>query len=70
MFLLRLHVFEEGLPHIVTCFSACLGVPRHPANDPEFIVASLESLGVRHDRLLDLVDVVANENPFAALRLL
>jgi hypothetical protein len=29
--------------------------------------ASLESLGVRHDRLLDLVEAVANRDPFAAL---
>ena len=47
-----------------------LRVPRHANNDPEFIAASLESLGLRHDRLLDLAEAVADEDPFAALRLL
>jgi len=69
-FHLRLHTFEEGLPHIVTGLSDCLGVPRYPANDPHIIDASLESLGVRHDRLLDLAEVVAYEDPFVVLRLL
>jgi hypothetical protein len=40
------------------------------ANDPEFIATSLHKLGVRHDRLMDLVESDADEDPFAALRLL
>ena len=40
-------------------------------NDLEFLVASLDSLGIHHDRLLDLVEaVVAYEDLFDALRLL
>jgi hypothetical protein len=61
---------QTCLPSIVTGFSACLGVPRHPSNDPEFISNSLALLGVRHDRLLDLIEDLATEDPFAGLRLL
>ena len=61
---------QTCLPSIVTGFSACLGVPRHPSNDPEFISNSLALLGVRHDRLLDLIEDIATEDPFAGLRLL
>jgi len=57
-------------PSVVTGFSACLGVPRHPLNDSEFILASLARLGERHDRLLDLIEEIATEDPFASLRLL
>jgi hypothetical protein len=39
-------------------------------NDHAFIAASLDNLWVRNDRLLNLVDAVADEDPFAALRLL
>ena len=60
----------EGLPHIVVVFTAWHGVPRHASNDLELTVASLECLGVSHDRLLELVDAVADEDPLAALRLL
>ena len=56
--------------HIVLGFSACLGVSRHATNDPEFIAAYLDSLGIRHDRPLDLVEVMANEDPLDALWLL
>jgi len=45
-------------------------VPRHANNDPQFITATLENLGVRHDKLMDRVESVANEDPFAALRLM
>jgi len=45
-------------------------VPRHPLNDLEFISNSLARLGERHDRLLDLIEDVATEDPFASLRLL
>ncbi len=69
-FLQQLDDQTEGLPHIVIGFNDCLGVPRHVANDPEFIAFSLQSLDVRNDRLLDLVESVAHEDPFAALRLL
>ena len=60
----------RGLPHIVTGFSAFLGVPRHASNDPHFITTTLEKLGTRHDCLLDLVEEVFVEDPFAALILL
>ena len=60
----------EGLFHIVAGFNACLGVPRKVVNDPEFISSTLEGMGVRHDRLLDLIVDVSDEGHFAALRLL
>ena len=69
-FLLLLDTFVGGLPHIVTGFNACLGVPRHAFNDPEFIVVALEGLGTRLGRLLDLVEDLAEEDFFAALWLL
>ena len=53
----------------MTDFRACLGVTRHASNDPESSVAALEDLGTRHDRLLDLVEEVAEEDQFAALGL-
>ena len=68
-FLHQLDEYTRRLRHIVPCFSACLDVPRHVVHDPEFIASSLQSLGVHHDRLLDLVESVAGEDPFAALRL-
>jgi hypothetical protein len=48
----------ECRPSLVTGFTSCLGVPRHPTNDPDFISESLRTLGQRHDRLLDLVEDV------------
>jgi hypothetical protein len=57
-------------PQVVTGFGSCLGVPRHPTNDPTFIHSSLQKMGEAHDRLLDLVEEVSDEDPFAALRLL
>jgi hypothetical protein len=66
-FLSRLGNFEGGSPHIVTGFSACFDVPRHASNGPHFIAAALGKLGTWHDRLLDLVEEVTKEDPFAAL---
>jgi hypothetical protein len=66
----QLDAYREEFPHIVPGFGACLGVPRHANNDPELIVAFVERLGVRNNRLLDLVEAVANDDPFDALRLL
>ena len=66
-----LYLLPEGCyPSVVLGFSACLGVPRHPLNDPDFISTSLGHLGERHDRLLDLIEEIASEDPFAGLRLL
>ncbi len=62
--------FGCPLPDIVPSFKACLGVPRHPSNCDSFIKAALSPLAQRHDDLLDLVEVVSEEDPFAALRLL
>ena len=58
------------IPSVVPSFSACLGVPRNPLKDPEFISNSLALLGGRHDRLLALMEEVAIKDPFASLRLL
>jgi hypothetical protein len=66
----RLDENTKGLSRIITDFIVCLGVPRHVASDPEFIASSLQSLGVRQNRLLDLVEPVAYEDLFAAFRLL
>ena len=57
-------------PQVVAGFKSCLGVPRHFDNDPEFLHTALQSMGASHDRLLDLTEEVADEDPFAALRLL
>jgi hypothetical protein len=57
-------------PHVGAGFKSCLGVPRHFDNDPEFLQVALQSLGTTHDRLLDLTEEIADEDPFAALRLL
>jgi hypothetical protein len=57
---------REELPKIISDFIGCLGVPHHAKNDQDFIVASLESLGVRHDHLIDLAEMVADEGPFGA----
>jgi len=58
------------VPHVVTGFMTCLGVPRHHNNDQAFIAAALLDLGVKHDKLLDLVDEISDEDPFATLRVL
>ena len=51
-------------------FKSCLGVPRHFDNDPGFLQDALRKMGASHDKLLDLTEEVADEDPFAALRLL
>jgi len=57
-------------PQVVEGFSSCLGVPRHSSNDPEFMHNAMKKMGATHDRLLDLPEKIADEDPFAALRLL
>jgi hypothetical protein len=57
-------------PQVVACFKSYLGVPRHFDNDPEFLRNALQDMGASHDRLLDLTEEIADEDPFAALRLL
>jgi len=57
-------------PHVVAGFKSCLGVPRHFDNDPVFLHEALQAIGSTHDRLLDLTEEIADEDPFAALRLL
>ena len=55
---------SEHLPNIVHGFKACLGVPRHPSNDGEFILdsLSLRQVAYRHDILLELVEDVSEED--------
>jgi hypothetical protein len=55
-------------PHVVSGFKSCRGVPRHQTNDQVFITAALYDLGVKHDKLIDLVEEVSDEDLFAALR--
>jgi hypothetical protein len=57
-------------PHVVAGFAACLGVPMHYSNDQYFITDALKDLGVSHDWLLDLVEAISEEDPFATRRLL
>jgi len=57
-FMQQLDSSGEGLPHIVPGFNTCLSAPRHANNDPKSITTTLESLGIRHDRLLDFVEDV------------
>ena len=51
-------------------FKSYLGVPRHFENDPDFLHEALQKIGSTHDRLLNLTEEIADEDPFAALRLL
>ncbi len=61
---------DVAAPQVVVGFKSCLGVPRHFENDPEFLHEALHAMGTAHDRLLDLTEEVADEDPFAALRIL
>ncbi len=54
-------------PQVVQGFQSCMGVPRHPTNDPDFIHSSLQKMGVAHDRLLDLTEEVSDEDPLRGL---
>jgi len=66
IFMPHLEAIGGGLTHLVSSFTSCLGVPRHSEIDPVFNTSLLVSIGIRHDRLLDLVEDVADEDPFAA----
>lgn len=61
---------EVPAPQVVEGFTSCLGVPRHFSNDPVFLHDAMQKMGGAHDRLLDLTEEIADEDPFAALRLL
>ena len=61
---------EIPAPQVVAGFQSCLGVPRHFSNDPIFLSDAMQKMGGAHDRLLDLTEEIADEDPFAALRLL
>ena len=51
---------------MVDGFTSCMGVSRHFQNNPEFVHTSFQAMGVAHDRLLDLTEEIADEDPFAA----
>jgi hypothetical protein len=51
-------------------FKSCLGVPRHFENDPVFLHEAMQTIGSAHDRLQDLTEEIADEDSFAALRIL
>jgi hypothetical protein len=61
---------EHPLPGIFPSFRACLGVPRHPTYDENFITAALKPVALQHDMLLELVADVSNEDLLASLRLM
>ena len=61
---------EVPAPNVVLGFKACLGVLRHYYIDQAFIKNMLQDMGVKHDRLLDMVEEISDDDPFAALRLL
>ena len=48
----------------------CLGCPRHPTNDADYIASHLQDAAIRHDRLLDVITQLAHSHPHAALRIL
>ena len=61
---------EVAAPQVVAGFKSCLRFPRHFDNDPEFLREALHAMGSSYNMLLDLTEEVADEDPFAALRLL
>jgi hypothetical protein len=61
---------DDPAPQVVPGLKACLGVPRHFANDQAFITDVLQDMGANHDCLLDLVEEISDEDPLASLRLL
>jgi len=66
-----LEVSGGGLPNVVISFTLCLGAPRHASNDGSGLgTSTLAIICFRQDRLLDLVEDVADEDPFAALLIL
>ena len=69
-FLSQLEATRAGLSHLVLGFSSCLGVPRHVFDDSAFVTSALTNLGVRHNRVLDLVEDITDEDPFVTLWLL
>jgi hypothetical protein len=48
-------------PAVVEDFSSCSGVPKHVANDPTE-KKPLEALGHKHNKLLYLVEDIAEED--------
>ena len=60
----------KPLHAVVSGFKACLESPRHSTNYGSFVNEALQPIARRHGNLLDLVVDVADEEPFAALRLL
>ena len=58
------------LPVVTEGFSRCLGIPRHPEQDSEFLQSALSGPAARLGRLLGLVTGMSPEHPAEALRLL
>jgi hypothetical protein len=56
---------RHGIPLLVASFTTCLGISRHAENDSNFVSTALDNVGARHVCLLDLIEGIANENPFS-----
>jgi len=63
---------EDGriLPHLVMGLEAYLGIPRHRRMYTDFISKAMEKHAAKHNRLLQLVRDIAEDEPLTALRLL
>jgi hypothetical protein len=53
---------------MVPGFSSCLGVPRHVSDDHAFVTSAHTNISIRHDRILDLVEDIPDEDPLATLQ--
>jgi len=63
---------EDGriLPHLVEGLEACIGIPRHRRLCSDFISKAMENHAARHDRFLQLVRDIAEDEPLTTLRIL
>ena len=67
---LPLHPDGSLKPLLVRGFASCLGVPRHPTQDPAFLRPAFASVAARQSRLLAFISGVSVRHPKAAGRLL
>ena len=58
------------LPVVAPGFSQCLGIPRHPDQDPALLEHSLRRPAARQARLLALISGMSGAHPAEALQLL
>ena len=56
------------LPDVVKGFKECMGVPRNPTSEGNFILNALEPVAARHDYLLELITDISEEDPFCGAK--